>query len=275
MYRCCFCNRIINSKSGLTNHQNRCKNNPNRIPASDKLSETGGNCQFCHKHCKNHNSLRNHERLCKENPNRQFTNMHSTAWQEEMRSRIDYTNSWIKGKTKESSDSIRKGIEKRKQTIAKLKAEGNYRKDGKANTAEAEELRRKRISETMKKNPKAGGKRAKSGRGKKGWYKGYFCDSTYELVFIIYNLDHNIEFKRCELEYTYTYNGEIHKYYPDFELGDGSLVETKGYHTQLVDIKLSAVTDRQITILYEKDLKYAFDWVKDHYTYKQLSDLYE
>lgn len=40
---------------------------------------------------------------------------------------------------------------------------------GKAGTEEREIIRRKKISETMKKNPKAGGLRKGSGRGIKGW----------------------------------------------------------------------------------------------------------
>lgn len=134
---------------------------------------------------------------------------------------------------------------------------------------------RKKISESTKKNPLAGGKRHGSGRGKKGWYKNYFCDSTYELVYVIYNIDHNIKFERCNLIYPYTYNCEEHLYYPDFILQDGSLVEIKGYHTDRVDAKLRAVTDRNIIVLYEKDLKYAFDYVKETYKYNKLVDLYD
>ena len=52
-------------------------------------------------------------------------------------------------------------------------------------------------------------------------------------------------------------------------------VETKGYHSEIVDVKTACVTDRPIKVLYEKDLQYAFDWVKEHYTYNELSDLYE
>lgn len=35
-----------------------------------------------------------------------------------------------------------------------------------------------------------GGYRLKSSRGKQGWYKGYFLNSTYELAYIMYCLDH-------------------------------------------------------------------------------------
>lgn len=145
---------------------------------------------------------------------------------------------------------------------------------GKGATPEIEAARRAKISAYAKAR-KFGGLTHGSGRGKKGWYKGFFCDSTYELVYVIYNIDNNISFKRCNRAYEYTLDGVVHKYYPDFELSDGTIVETKGYHTELVDMKTSSVTDRPILVLYEKDLQYAFDWVKSNYKYKSIEDLYE
>lgn len=71
------------------------------------------------------------------------------------------------------------------------------------------------------------------------------------------------------------YKDKQHKYYPDFELADGTLVETKGYHSDIVDAKTASVKDRSIIVLYEKDLSYAFDWVKAHYQFNDISDLYE
>lgn len=132
-----------------------------------------------------------------------------------------------------------------------------------------------KISQNARHNPKCGGLKKKSGTGKSGWYKGYFCNSTYELVYVIYNIDHDISFKRFKDFYTYEWNGKTYKYYPDFELKDGSLVEIKGYFTEKVAAKTAAVKDRKITVLYKDDLKYAFDWVKEHYQYKELQDLYE
>ena len=121
----------------------------------------------------------------------------------------------------------------------------------------------------------SGGFRLGTSRGKQGWYKGYHCDSTYELVFVIYNLDHNIPFERNYQSYQYELDGETHLYYPDFRLADGSLVEIKGWVTDTTSIKLSAVKDVPIKLLTRNDLKYAFDYVKDAYEYKHLEDLYE
>ena len=121
---------------------------------------------------------------------------------------------------------------------------------------------------------KCGGKRHGSGVGKHGWYQGYYCDSTYELVWTIYCLDHNIKFKRCRLVYEYYYKNKLYKYYPDYELSDGSLIEIKGYHNEVVDLKTASVKDRLIKVLYKKDLKEMFDYVKQNYQYKNLTDLY-
>lgn len=96
-----------------------------------------------------------------------------------------------------------------------------------------------------------------------GYYKGIYCGSTYELVYTIYNLDHNIPFERNKKGFPYKYKGRKHTYYPDYITPDG-YVEIKGMWTDKVDAKLEAV-DEPIKILYKKDLKYAFDYVSDTY----------
>lgn len=220
-------------------------------------------CVYCNKQCKNLNSLKNHERRCKENPDRKcFNNLKYFATRE------------LKGKTKDNCEYV----QRQQESFYLNKEKGlhvNYHSTGLASTHEREIQRRKHISTTAKANKKSGGLRANSGRGKKGRYKGYYCDSTYELVYIIYNIDHNIKFERCILEYDYEYNGEKHKYHPDFILEDGSLVEIKGYMRDVDLIKLNSVKDRPIKLLFEKDLKYAFDYVKHNYVYNKLTDLYE
>lgn len=101
------------------------------------------------------------------------------------------------------------------------------------------------------------------GRGKAGWYKNFWCDSTYELAYVIYCLDHNIDIKRNYEEFEYTYNNISHKYIPDLIVND-ELIEIKGYHTELVDIKLKSV-NKPIKILYKEDLKFAFEYIKEKY----------
>jgi len=122
----------------------------------------------------------------------------------------------------------------------------------------------------------SGGLRHGSGRGKKGWYKGYYCDSTYELAYVIYNIDNNVNFKRSEIVIPYSYKNKNHNYHPDFE-NNSTLIEVKGYHTEQVDAKIKATKEAgyNLQMLYKDDLKYAFDYVKDNYKYKNIEDLYE
>lgn len=138
---------------------------------------------------------------------------------------------------------------------------------------ETEKKRRKKISNKLKRNPKAGGYRRGAGRGKSGEYKGYWCDSTYELVWVIYHIDHDISFERNKERFPYTYESKTKNYLPDF-MKNGILYEIKGYKDELTDLKLKSV-NKPIKILYKKDIQYMFDYVKDKYTYDDIYDLYD
>lgn len=135
---------------------------------------------------------------------------------------------------------------------------------------------KKILSSVLSKNPNVGGHKYNSGRGKQGWYKGIHCQSTYELVFVIYCLDHSMPIKRYTGYYLYDYKGKIHKYYPDF-IVDDVLYEIKGYWTEQVEAKVNSVKDRQIKVLYKQDLDDAFSYIKSVYnkTYKDVDSLYD
>lgn len=124
---------------------------------------------------------------------------------------------------------------------------------------------KKKISETAKRNKKSGGYRHGSGRGKQGWYHDYWCDSTYELAFVIYCIDHEIKFSRNTTKYPYKKDGETHYYSPDFKMENGDLVEIKGYLTLDTLLKISAVKDRKIKVLFYEDIKYMIDYVSEKY----------
>lgn len=228
-------------------------------------------CKYCSKELKSKNALNQHEIRCRNNPDRIIPNFATKEFQSLIHTRRKGTPSWNKGLTKYNDERLAKMANTFKE---RYKAGMIKKSSGRGSNPEIEATRKEKISKYAK-SVGFGGRVEGSGRGKKGWYKGFFCDSTYELVYIIYNLDHNIKFERCRLTYDYIFEGKQYKYYPDFILEDGTLVEIKGYHTEQVDAKLKAVTDRPVIILYEKDLKYAFDWVKNHYTYKSIKDLYE
>lgn len=83
-----------------------------------------------------------------------------------------------------------------------------------------------------------GGTRQGSGRAKTGYYQGIYCGSTYELAFLIWNIDHNKKIKRCEQFFPYTYNGKTHFYYPDFAVDD-MIYEIKGRFQEVDAIKIA------------------------------------
>ena len=103
-------------------------------------------------------------------------------------------------------------------------------------------------------------------RSHHGYYKGIYCDSTYELAYLIYCLDHNIDIKRCDESFEYEYDGKKHKYHPDFVV-NGEIIEIKNYYREINDIKLKAV-NRPIKILYYDDLKDIFEYISLTYNKK-------
>ena len=103
-----------------------------------------------------------------------------------------------------------------------------------------------------------GGYREGSGIGKSGWYKGIFCNSTYELAWVIYNLEHSIEFTRNTNSFIYTHEGKSYKYYPDFIQG-GVYIEIKGFLRSKDKSKFEQFPGI-LKIMYGKD-------IKDHINY--------
>jgi len=121
-------------------------------------------------------------------------------------------------------------------------------------------------------NPNVGGLRKGSGRGKSGYYKGIWCDSTYELVWVIYRLDHNLIVERFKNK---IFNDNL-TYFPDF-IENNTIYEIKGFLTQEVfdKKKLAESFGYIVEILLFEDLKKEFDWVKNNYQYSQIEELYD
>lgn len=238
---CEICGQLI-SRSNMSKHlakHDRDAVNPKPL-LKYALIHDGLTCQFCGRDCKNRNSLCNHERLCKQNPNA----MGVTGW-----AAVSYTlghPAWNRGLTKETDERVAKNVAAQKESI---RLHGSVWL-GRHHSLES----RRKIALTVAGN-------TRGNRSKKGYYKGMYCGSSYELAYVIYNLDHDIPFAKCDRYYEYEYGGAKHLYFPDFELPDGTIIEIKGYHTELVDIKAAAVTDRPIKILYKKDLLQHLEYV--------------
>ena len=109
---------------------------------------------------------------------------------------------------------------------------------------------------------------------KYGTYKGIQCDSSYELAYLIYCLDHNISIIRNTQGFQYTYNNQIHTYYPDF-IVDGVYVEIKNYWSEQVQAKIDALPESiKYTIIYKDQIKKYINYCKATYG-KDFTLLYD
>lgn len=190
------------------------------------------------------------------------------------------TNYLVNNLDKTSLELSKLLMRSRKSVIRKIKQLNllnEYKKDnlfiGKYLNEDKEKERRINISESCKRNKKSGGLRKGSGRGKKGTYKGFWCDSSYELAWVIYNLDNNISFKRNTEKFKYLDNDIVEKFYiPDFII-DNTYYEIKGYKNTKLEYKLKYFP-HELKVLFYKDIRYIIDYVIDKYG-KNFISLYE
>lgn len=112
-----------------------------------------------------------------------------------------------------------------------------------------------------------------SGKNHSGTYKGYWCDSSWELAFVIYNLDHNIKFERNLQDFKYIHNGIERKYYPDFITENKSYLEIKGYFRETDLLKIEQFPYK-LEVLDKIKMKPILKYVKSKYG-KNFIKLYE
>lgn len=268
IYKCKYCGKEFDSKHQLAGHTAHCKLNPNYEKNLKQLEEARKKivtrnhfhknelceCQYCHKQYKLY-GLKNHEKYCKYNPNKQTeNNQYNLLEYNNKRSNGEIT-TWNKGLSKETDDRILK--------VSILLKDGY--KSGRIKKSQLTEEGRKRIQIAAS---KCGGYKKNAGHGKHGWYKGIWCDSSWELAFVIYHLENNLFIKRCNEFRIYEYNNKKYKYYPDF-ITDKGIFEIKGYcdnkskikHLQHPDIKMLYYDDMKIYLNYVID-KYGRDFIK-------------
>lgn len=166
---------------------------------------------------------------------------------------------WNKGLTKDDP-RIKNGID----TLKKRYASGEL---------VPHMLGKKLSEETKEKLRKSGGVRPGSGRGKSGWYKNYWCDSTWELAWLIYTLDSNVKPKRNTEGFPYMYNDKESLYYPDFIIDD-IYYEIKGYMRERDAYKHDAFPHKLI-VLDKYSMKDILQYVYDKYNTKELYTLYD
>ena len=109
-------------------------------------------------------------------------------------------------------------------------------------------------------------------RFKSGNYKGIHCDSSWELAFLVYYLEHNLYIERCKEIRKYIYKDKEHKYIPDFVTDEG-IIEIKGYKVNGYKEKQKYNPD--IKVLYKDDLITILNYVRNKYGNKFWEVLYD
>jgi hypothetical protein len=208
------------------------------------------NCIFCNRCIKNKGSLSAHEKTCNQNPNKIKFKRSPLAGQKKG------CKAWNKGLSKKDNINLSRPNQIGKKFGASLNGHSKQTKN--------------KLSKIAKKRNFGGYVRG-SGRGKKGWYKGIFCDSSWELAYVIFCMEHNISIKRNTEKRSYVWKGKKLNYIPDF-IVENKLIEIKGWQTLKWKAKIKYNPD--ITVLYENDLKNVFSYVIDKYG-KNFIILYE
>ena len=138
---------------------------------------------------------------------------------------------------------------------------------------------KKHLSKIAKKN-KLGGITKGHGTGRGGNYKNIHCDSKYELIFLVYCIELNMNIERNFTFFIYTdKDNKQHKYYPDFYFPDLDMfIEIKGYFQENTKYKIKAMAEQGIKhkVLYWEDLKPCLALIKEKFnlSYNSVHKLY-
>lgn len=255
---CLYCDRKI-SLSNYSRHVSACSQNSGRELNSSSTSSSV--CRFCNAQLKNDRARKQHEIRCKDNPNCLSTNT----------VRIGFNNpgrvAWNKGLTKDTSKSIRKAA----ITYASNRRAGKHKQLA-VNSMDSIEVRARhkaKMKEIYAKYHKGHTKGFKQ-----GYYKNIWCDSSWELAYLIYLYEHNIPVHRNKEGFKYEWEGNEHTYFPDFYLDECKyFVEIKGYMSERDTSKISQFP-YPIIILQENEMLPILEYVETKYG-KDFIQLYD
>ena len=262
-YTCKYCNKQWNTNQARNGHQSRCVLNPKRNQTIKKTSQTlkgrastnkvdkiiySIQCAKCGKkfqlqltqHLYNSGKYRKH---C----SRKCANSRTWTEQDKLKKSIENKNSEkVKTANNRPRTSKFKVLSKACPVCKKLfgtKAQHRtycsrqcYLKD----------------NHCQYRNVGRGGYRKGSGIGKSGWYKGIYCDSSWQLAYVIYHLEHGLNISRNKQKRTYIWNNEQHIYIPDFITEQG-IIQIKGYINQKWNEK--RLQNPDVKVLYKDQIQ--------------------
>jgi uncharacterized Zn-finger protein len=134
--------------------------------------------------------------------------------------------------------------------------------------------RSKKLSESAKRN-KFGGLNPNTTHKnyKRGYYNNIWCDSSWELAFVVYCFEHNISIKRNTSYKEYSFENKIYKFYPDFIINNNELVEIKGFITPKNKAKIEQVHD--VTFIFKTEIQPYLKYVINKYGNNFYNLLYD
>ena len=251
----CECEREFTSPSSLNSHFRFCKihKSINKTISNSiyKVSNNLYKCE-CGKEFDNYQSLNGHLSHCK---------IHHNCIGKEIKLRKHEIEHKMCGWDKFSDEKKKNIQEKTNKTLRKKYSSCElipYWSNDRIDKIES----RKKLSNSISKLRDEGKTYC---RGSMGYYNGIHCDSSWELAYLIYCLEHNIQIKRCKLRFNYEYNGEQHIYTPDFIINGSELIEIKGFKDKRWEEKKKCCLDNNIKIIDKEDIQPYIKYVKSKY----------
>jgi len=271
---CKYCNKEFKSGQSLGAHITHCKMNPkshqneyqirkkNHLDVNNPIEEHILKCEICGNEYKiliRHNQFEQgkYKHTCSRSCASKLTALHSN----------------LESKNQKISQQLYK------EKIGKIKkckwCGKEYLEHGKSNFCSEEcrlNSKQNKLS-NLAKIYKFGGYHPNSiKKHHHGNYKGIHCDSSWELAYLVYCLEHNIDIKRCTEVRYYTLNKKKCKYFPDFVVNN-QIIEIKGYFDKGAQIKSKQNPD--IKVLLYDDLKESLEYTVNKYGNKFWEVLYD
>jgi hypothetical protein len=103
--------------------------------------------------------------------------------------------------------------------------------------------------------------------GNKGYFDGFWFDSSWELAFYLWHRDVNEVKPRKNTGIRLKFEddkGKIRTMIPDFEMPDGKLVEIKGFPSQFTAAKVRCLSN-SVQFLFYADVKLMLKYCRDKY----------
>ena len=287
----CICGKQFEIEKLLVKHQARCKTfiNSKRLPngmfkcenpdCGKEHDGSYGSGRYCCKKCMNHgaslnasqNAIKNGNKHCPENfktPHAEYgrwkckccnlifeTRFQLFAHNHEVHP-VPKGQIWNKGLTKETDKRIKDYAIRYSDGVKSGRIKPSFL--GRHLTKEHKD----KIIATYIEN--------RTNNKYRGTYKGIYFQYSFELAWIVWNLEHGIKIFRCEetFEYWDSEQKKTRTYYPDFQLEDGTIVEIKGRVTQCVYDKQDAVINkykRKYVLLTQDKIQHCLDYCKEKY----------